>query len=180
MATYKITCTTRNFITMPFDREGFAVLETGCSREEVEKRMNAYAIKQFGDDYNVYYDAIEAANWVIEEESGIEGVTPKEWIEKHPDEVEQLINDNINWEGQGLYTNSTPAKCVYKFGDDSFEDDGYTYTIEEESMDEDYYSITEDEDNWIVDMHTGMGAGVYPKSDWTKEAAIADQKGLFK
>lgn len=169
MATYKITCSSSR---------GEETVETGCSREQIDQRMRAHAINKFNEDHNYYYNAIEAVNWVIEEEAGNEGITPKEWKAEHADEVEQLIKDNINWEGEGLYTNEAPCQCVYKFGSNSFEDDGYTFSIEEESENEDYYIVSEDEDNWYVDMHVGEGVSTYPKKYYTKEAAMAHQKGL--
>lgn len=47
--------------------------------------------------------------------------------------------------------------------------DGRTYNV----------SIREDEDNWYVDFNTGLGEGIYPKADWTLEAAIKDQDHIF-
>ena len=38
--------------------------------------------------------------------------------------------------------------------------------------------VREDSENYYVDFGTGAGEGIYPKSDWTLEAAMGDQLKL--
>lgn len=41
-------------------------------------------------------------------------------------------------------------------------------------------TVREDGENLYVDFNTGLGDGVYPKSDWTLEKAIEDQANIYK
>lgn len=41
-------------------------------------------------------------------------------------------------------------------------------------------SLTEDNDFFYIDLKTGLGAGVYPKSDYNIDQAIEDQLKIFK
>lgn len=37
-------------------------------------------------------------------------------------------------------------------------------------------TVTEDSEYWFIDLKTGAGIGFYPKSDWTLEESLQDQK----
>lgn len=39
--------------------------------------------------------------------------------------------------------------------------------------------VTEDSEYYFIDLKYGVGVGFYPKSDWTLEDAIEDQKNVF-
>lgn len=41
-------------------------------------------------------------------------------------------------------------------------------------------TVREDEENFYVDFNTGLGTGIYPKTDWTLEKAIKDQENIYK
>lgn len=48
------------------------------------------------------------------------------------------------------------------------EKDGRTYEV----------AVREDEQNFYIDFNTGLGEGIYPKTDWTLEKAIKDQANI--
>lgn len=39
--------------------------------------------------------------------------------------------------------------------------------------------VTEDENNFYIDLRTGLGVAVYPKSDFTLEQAIENEESPF-
>lgn len=39
-------------------------------------------------------------------------------------------------------------------------------------------TVREDGENWYVNFNTGLGEGIYPKTDWTLEKAIEDQANM--
>ena len=41
-------------------------------------------------------------------------------------------------------------------------------------------TVREDGENFYVDFNTGLGSGIYPKTDWTLEKAIKDQENIYK
>lgn len=41
-------------------------------------------------------------------------------------------------------------------------------------------TVKEDEKNYYINFNTGLGDGIYPKSDWTLEKALEDQLNLYK
>lgn len=41
-------------------------------------------------------------------------------------------------------------------------------------------TVREDSENFYVDFNTGLGGGIYPKTDWMLEKAIKDQENIYK
>ena len=41
-------------------------------------------------------------------------------------------------------------------------------------------TVREDGENFYIDFNTGLGEGIYPKTDWTLEKAIKDQENIYK
>lgn len=41
-------------------------------------------------------------------------------------------------------------------------------------------TVREDGENYYVDFNTGLGEGIYPKTDWTMYRAIKDQENIYK
>ena len=41
-------------------------------------------------------------------------------------------------------------------------------------------TVREDGENFYIDFNTGLGGGIYPKTDWTLEKAIKDQENIYK
>nr|DAQ22548.1 MAG TPA: hypothetical protein [Bacteriophage sp.] len=39
--------------------------------------------------------------------------------------------------------------------------------------------VKEDAENFYIDFRTGLGEGIYPKSDWTLETALNDQANIY-
>ena len=42
------------------------------------------------------------------------------------------------------------------------------------------FTITEDEQYYYINFNTGLGDGVYDKSDWTLDEALEDQANIYK
>lgn len=38
--------------------------------------------------------------------------------------------------------------------------------------------VKEDSENYYIDFRTGLGEGIYPKSDWTLDKALEDQANI--
>lgn len=80
------------------------------------------------------------------------------------DDIVVSVEDDNKEEDNDAESEEETKSIEYKS-----EVDGRTYEV----------SIREDEDNWYVDFNTGLGEGIYPKADWTLEAAIKDQDHIF-
>lgn len=54
-------------------------------------------------------------------------------------------------------------------------------TMKEKEIEYAGYSVIvkEDAENFYIDFRTGLGEGIYPKSDWTLEAALNDQANIY-
>lgn len=64
----------------------------------------------------------------------------------------------------------------------SYTSEGWT-VFDNEGIDMEYEgstaTIREDADNWYVDFNTGLGEGIYPKTDWSLKNAIYDQAHIY-
>ena len=114
-----------------------------------------------------------------------------EYCEKNPEDdccglVREICEDGTYW----LYTDDSDD---IEYDDEDYVTDGdkiLSYTSEGwEVFDNNWQDIEyngrtitvrEDREDFYVNFNTGLGDGVYPKSDWTLKKAIEDQANIYK
>lgn len=114
-----------------------------------------------------------------------------EYCEENPEDdccelVREICEDSAYW----LYTDDSDD---IEYDDEDYATDGdkiLSYTSEgwevfdNNGQDIEYngrtVTVREDREDFYVNFNTGLGDGVYPKSDWTLEKAIEDQANIYK
>lgn len=81
----------------------------------------------------------------------------------------------ISYDDEDFATDGKHILSLTSNGFEVFPNDGQD--IEHKGFD---ITVHEDSENYYVNFNTGLGDGIYPKTDWTLEKAIDDQENIYK
>lgn len=109
-----------------------AVLAENLTEEEAIEKLREYALDGFNDDTMPFESACDFVYDEIDRQlTEIMGkytdLNMKMYCEAHSESIKNLAKQN-GFKGPGLYMD---GRLVYAFGDKSFDDDGYVYSIED-------------------------------------------------
>lgn len=84
-------------------------------------------------------------------------------------------SDAIDYDDEDFVTDGEKILSLVSIGWQIFENNGQDISYNGIDI-----TVREDKDNYYVDFNTGLGEGIYPKTDWTLEKAIKDQENIYK
>ena len=84
-------------------------------------------------------------------------------------------SDVIDYDDEDFVTDGEKILSLVSIGWQIFENNGQDISYNGIDI-----TVREDKDNYYVDFNTGLGEGIYPKTDWTLEKAIKDQENIYK